>query len=60
MAEDGEDWNGLEITIWKMSLAICFFFSKYTNDDVAPLSASSYEQVGPKGFTLLIPKRLKC
>ena len=30
MAEDGEDWNGLEMTILK-SLAN---FSKYTNDDV--------------------------
>ena len=30
MAEDWEDWNGLEMTILK-SLA---YFSKYTNDDV--------------------------
>ena len=33
MAEDGEDWNGLEMTILK-SLAN---FSRCTNDDVAPL-----------------------
>ena len=31
MAEDGEDWNGLEMTILQ-------FFSKCTNDDVAPLT----------------------
>ena len=37
MAEDGLDWNALELTILK-SLAVFFFFSKYTNDDVAPLN----------------------
>ena len=34
MAEDGEDCNGLEMTILK-SLANFF---KYTNDDIAPLT----------------------
>ena len=37
IAEDGEDWKGLEITISK-SFAI--FLSKYTNDDVTPLTES--------------------
>ena len=39
MAEDGQDSNGLEMTILK-SLAIFFFFffSKNTNDDVAPFN----------------------
>ena len=34
MVEDGEDWNGLEMTILK---SLANFFSKYTNDDIAPL-----------------------
>ena len=34
MAEDGEDWNGLEMTILK---SLAKFFSKYKNDDEAPL-----------------------
>ena len=33
MAEDGEDWNGLEMMILK----ILADFFKYTNDDVVPL-----------------------
>ena len=33
MSEEGEDLNGLEMTILKSFRAI---FSKYTNDDVAP------------------------
>ena len=40
MAEDGEDWNGMEMTILK-SLANFF---KYTNDDVAPLNESVLKQ----------------
>ena len=38
MAEDGEDWNGLKMTILK---SLANFFSKYTNDDVAPLNCSN-------------------
>ena len=38
MTKDGEDGNGLEMTILG-SLAI---FSKYTNDDVSPLSELLY------------------
>ena len=34
MAEDGEDRNGLEMTILKVKP----IFSKYTNDDLAPLN----------------------
>ena len=34
MAEDGEDWNGLKMTILK---SLAFFSPKYTNDDITPL-----------------------
>ena len=40
MAEDGEDWNPLEMTILKR-LANFFFKSKYTNDDVTPLTSDN-------------------
>ena len=55
MAEDGEDWNGLEMTILK-SLA---HFSQYTNGDVAPLSIIFY--LKSKSFLLYVvqPKRLE-
>ena len=36
MAGDGEDWNGLEMTILKSSA----IFFKNTNDEVAPLIIS--------------------
>ena len=36
MAEDGEDWNGLEMTNW-------LIFSRQTNNDVAPLINSRYD-----------------
>ena len=38
MAEDGEDWNGLEMTILKSLLAN---FWEYTNDDVAPFKCET-------------------
>ena len=37
MAEDGEDSNGLEMILKLFDPVFFFFFSKYTNDDVAPL-----------------------
>ena len=36
MAEDGKDWNGLEMTILKILANL--FFSKYANGDIAPLN----------------------
>ena len=51
MAEDEEDWNGLEM-IWKVQP----IFSKYTNDDVAPLKvivAGAYQGQLFSGPTLV-------
>ena len=45
MDKDGEDWNGLEMTILKSS---AFFFSKYTNGDVAALSTKVAEKLTEK------------
>ena len=37
MAEDGEGWNGLQMKIIK---SLANFSSKYTNDNVAPLTVA--------------------
>ena len=42
MAEDGEDWNELEMTILK---SLVFLFSKYTNDDIAPLITLQFSTI---------------
>ena len=39
MDKDGEDWNGMEMTILKVQP----IFSRYTNGDVAPLSTKVAE-----------------
>ena len=43
MAEDGEDWNRLEMMILK---SLTIFFSKYTSHDVAPLTLSNADFIG--------------
>ena len=59
MAEDGKDWNGLEMTTLK-SLAI---FSNCMNGDIAPLNVLIYSETNSTGghptFSLPITRQVQ-